>query len=192
MRWRWRWRSSGGEAEAAALHADLQAVCRLTAGVDDATVHVAGQVAVAALLRRTAAAETGVVPRTGSTGGAVQHDVTQSQELTEEAGQDTVNTAVVLRLGGDLGAVALGAALAPLAALGGDGRVGLQLLGLSGSRRRRGGGGGASSGEGAQLRVFMRASVPHAVGMEAVCERRVCVMRTVCVRGVCVALGSVA
>lgn len=43
-------RPSGGEAEAAALHADLQAVCRLAAGVNDATVHVTGQVAVAALL----------------------------------------------------------------------------------------------------------------------------------------------
>lgn len=49
---------SGGETKAAALHADLQAVCRLTAGVDDATVHVTGQVTVATLLRRTAAAET--------------------------------------------------------------------------------------------------------------------------------------
>lgn len=45
-----------------------------------------------------------------------------------------MNTAVVLCLGGNLGAVALGAALAPLAALGGDGRVGLQFLGVSGSR----------------------------------------------------------
>ena len=50
--------TSGGEAKAAALHTDLQAVCRLTAGVDDATVHVAGQVTVAALLRHAAAAET--------------------------------------------------------------------------------------------------------------------------------------
>lgn len=86
--------ASGGEAKAAALHADLQAVCRLTAGVDDATVHVTRQVTVTTLLRHTAAAETGVVTRAGAAGGAVQHDVTQSQELTEEAGQNTVNTAV--------------------------------------------------------------------------------------------------
>lgn len=85
---------SGGEAEAAALHADLQAVRRLTAGVDDATVHVTGQVTVAALLRRTAAAETRVVSGAGAAGGTVQHDVAQSEELTEEAGQNTVNTAV--------------------------------------------------------------------------------------------------
>lgn len=75
----WWWLgASGGEAKAAALHTDLQAVCRLTAGVDDATVHVTGQVTVATLLRRTAAAETRVVPRTGAAGGTVQHDVTQS------------------------------------------------------------------------------------------------------------------
>lgn len=85
---------SGGEAKAAALHADLKAVCRLTAGVDDATVHVTGEVTVATLLGRTAAAETRVVARAGAAGGTVQDDVTQSQELTKEAGQNTVDTAV--------------------------------------------------------------------------------------------------
>lgn len=85
---------SRGETEAAALHADLQAVRRLAAGVDDATVHVTGQVTVAALLRRTAAAETRVVSGAGAAGGTVQHDVAQSEELTEEAGQNTVNAAV--------------------------------------------------------------------------------------------------
>lgn len=44
-----------------------------------------------------------------------------------------MNTAVVLRLCGNLGTVAFGAALAPLAALGGDGRVGLQFLGVFGT-----------------------------------------------------------
>ena len=78
---------SGGEAEAAALHADLQAVCRLTAGIDDTTIHVAGEFTVPTLLGTAAAAETGrVVPHARATGGAVQHDVTQSQELTEQAG----------------------------------------------------------------------------------------------------------
>lgn len=86
---------SGGETEAAALHTDLQAVCRLAARVDDPTVHVTRQFTVATLLRGTAAAETRrVVPRTRTTGGTVQHDVTQSQELTEQTGQDTVNTTV--------------------------------------------------------------------------------------------------
>lgn len=70
--------ASGGEAKAAALHTDLQTVCRLTAGVDYATVHVTGKVTVAALLRSAAAAETRVVTCAGAAGGAVQHDVTKS------------------------------------------------------------------------------------------------------------------
>lgn len=185
---------SGGEAEAAALHADLQAVGGLAAGVDDAAVHVAGQVAVAALLRHAAAAEARVVAHARAAGGTVQHDVAQGEELAEEAGQDTVNAAVVLRLGGDLRAVALGAALAPLAALGGDGRVGLQLLAVPGPSRGRRRGGRAALRQGAQLRV--RAPVPHAVGLRAVRVRRV--VRAVCVRQarvwvvVVVLLGSVA
>jgi hypothetical protein len=86
---------SGGETEATALHTDLQAVCRLAARVDDPTVHVTWQLTVATLLRGAAAAEARrVVPRTRTTGGTVQHDVTQSQELTEQTGQDTVNTTV--------------------------------------------------------------------------------------------------
>lgn len=68
---------SGREAKAAALHADLQAICRLATGVDDAAVHVAGQVAVAALLRHAAAAKARVVAGAGAAGGAVQHDVAQ-------------------------------------------------------------------------------------------------------------------
>lgn len=90
---------SGRETEAAALHADLQAVGGLAAGVDDAAVHVAGQVAVAALLRRAAAAEAGVVAHARAAGGTVQHDVAQGKELAEEAGQDTVNAAVWVRGG---------------------------------------------------------------------------------------------
>lgn len=101
----------------------------------------------------------------------------------------------VLRLGGDLRAVALGAALAPLAALGGDGRVGLQLLAVPGPGRGRRRGGRAALRQGAQLRVG--ASVPDAVGLRAVRVRRVvravCVRRArVCVRVVVVVLGSVA
>ena len=68
----------GGEAKAAALHTDFQAVCRLTAGVNDATVHVTGQVTVATLLRRTATAETRVIACAGAAGGTVQHNVAQS------------------------------------------------------------------------------------------------------------------
>lgn len=100
----------------------------------------------------------------------------------------------ILRLCGNLGAVALGAALAPLAALGGDGRVGLQLLSVPGSRRGGRRGGRAASREGAQLRVLMKAPVPDPIGLEGVCVRRVCVMWTLCVWGpsVSVVLGSVA
>lgn len=96
----------------------------------------------------------------------------------------------VLRLGGNLGAVALGAALAPLAALRGDGGVGLQLFGVFRSRRGGRRGGRASFREGAQL--WVRAPVPHPVGLQGVCVRRV--MCTVCVGRpcVCVVLGSVA
>lgn len=100
----------------------------------------------------------------------------------------------ILRLGGNLGAVALGAALAPLAALRGDGRVGLQLLGLPGSRRRGRRGGRAASREGAQLRVLVKAPVPQPVGLEGVRVRRVRGVWTVCVRrpSGSVVLGSVA
>lgn len=100
----------------------------------------------------------------------------------------------ILSLCGDLGAVALGAALAPLAALGGDGRVGLQLLRVPGSRGGRGRGGRAASRQGAQRRVLMKAPVPDPVGLEGVRVRRVRVRRTVCVWGPRVSggLGSVA
>lgn len=100
----------------------------------------------------------------------------------------------ILGLCGNLGAVALGAALAPLAALGGDGRVGLQFLTVPGSRGRGRGGGWAASREGAQLRVHVKAPIPDPVGLEGVCVRRVRVMWTVCVRGpsVSVVFGSVA
>lgn len=100
----------------------------------------------------------------------------------------------ILRLGGNLGAVALGAALAPLAALGRDGRVGLQLLSVPGSRRGGRRGGRAASREGAQLRVLVKAPVPDPIGLEGVCVRRGRVMWTVCLRGpsVSVVLGSVA
>ncbi len=100
----------------------------------------------------------------------------------------------VLCLCGNLRAVALGAALAPLAALGGDGGVGLQFLGVFGSCRRGRGGGRAASGEGAQLRMLVMAPVPEPVGLEGMCVRRVRVMWTVRVRGVrvCMVLGSVA
>ena len=48
--------ASGGETESTALHAYLQAVCGLAAGIHDAAVQVAGQVTVRALAGPTAAA----------------------------------------------------------------------------------------------------------------------------------------
>lgn len=87
--------ASGGEAEPTALHADLQAVCRLAAGVHNATVQVAGQVAVGALAgAATAAAEAGVLGAAGTARGAVQDDVAECQELTEQTRQDAVDAAV--------------------------------------------------------------------------------------------------
>ncbi len=85
---------SGWEAQAAALHADLQTVCRLAARVDDAAVHVTGQVAVATFLWSAAAAEARVVRCAGAACGAVQHDVAQCEELAEQTGQDAVDTAI--------------------------------------------------------------------------------------------------
>lgn len=86
--------ASRREAEATALHAYLEAVGRLAAGVNDAAVHVTGQVAVAALVGAAAAAEAGLLRGAGAAGGTVQHDVAESQELTEEAGEDAVDAAV--------------------------------------------------------------------------------------------------
>lgn len=68
---------SGREAEAAALHADLEAVSGLAAGVDDAAVHVARKLAVAAFFWSAAAAETRVVGGARAARCAVQHDVAQ-------------------------------------------------------------------------------------------------------------------
>lgn len=90
---------SGGEAEPAALHADLQAVGGLAAGVQDAAVQVARQVAVRALARATAAAQARVVGAARAARGAVQDDVAQRQELAEQAGQDAVDAAVCGRQG---------------------------------------------------------------------------------------------
>lgn len=92
---------SGGEAQPAALHADLQAVGRLAAGVQDAAVQVAGQVAVGALAgAAAAAAEARVLRAAGAARGAVQDDVAQRQELAEQAGQDAVDAAVCAEGGG--------------------------------------------------------------------------------------------
>ena len=91
---------SGGKAEAAALHADLQAVGRLAAGVQDAADQVAGQVAVGTLAgAAAAAAEARALGAAGAAGGAVQDQVAQRQELAEQAGQDAVDAAVCGREG---------------------------------------------------------------------------------------------
>lgn len=82
-----------GEADATALHADLQAIRRLAAGVHYATVHVAWAVAVVAEVIGTTAAAA-PLRRARATGRLSNHHVTKGQELTEQAGQDAVDTAV--------------------------------------------------------------------------------------------------
>lgn len=82
-----------GEADAAALHADLQAVGGFAAGVHDSTVHVTGAVAVVSeVIRATATAARLRCAR--ATGRLCNHHVTQGQELTEQARQDAVHAAV--------------------------------------------------------------------------------------------------
>lgn len=82
-----------GEADAAALHTDFQAIRGLAAGIHDATVHVAGAVAVVAHVVGAAAA-TARFGRTRAARGLRHHHVAKRQELTKEAGQDAVDTAV--------------------------------------------------------------------------------------------------
>lgn len=87
--------ASGGETEPTALHANLQAVGGLAAGIHDAAVQVAGQVTVGTLAGpAAAAAEAGVLGAAGAAGGAVQDDVAERQELTEQTGQDAVDAAI--------------------------------------------------------------------------------------------------
>lgn len=83
-----------GEADAAALHTDLQAVRRLAAGVHDAAVHVAGAAAVVAQVVGAAAAAAGL-RGAGAARGLRRHHVAERQELAEEAGQDAVDAAVL-------------------------------------------------------------------------------------------------
>lgn len=83
--------ASGGETESTALHACLQAVRRLAAGIHNAAV----QVTVSTLAGTTAAAaEARVLRAVGATGGSVQDDVAEHQELTEQAGQYAVDAAI--------------------------------------------------------------------------------------------------
>lgn len=99
-----------------------------------------------------------------------------------------MDAAVVLGLRGDLRAGAFGAALAPLAALGGDRWVGLQLPGgVSGSGRGGGGRGRAPPRKRAQFGV--RAAVSHPVGLVGVGEWGGLVV--VMGRGVRVVVGAV-
>lgn len=82
-----------GEADAAALHADFQAIRRLAAGVHDATVHVTGAVAVVAHVVGAAAAAAGLGGARAA-GGLGHHHVAERQELAEETGKDAVNAAI--------------------------------------------------------------------------------------------------
>ena len=82
-----------GEADAAALHTEFQAIWRLAAGVHDAAVHVAGAVAVVAHVVGAAAAAAGL-RCAGAARGLRHHHVAKSQELAEQARQDAVDAAV--------------------------------------------------------------------------------------------------
>lgn len=82
-----------GEADAAALHTDFQAIRRLAAGIHDAAVHVTGAVAVIAQVVG-AAATTASLRRACAARGLGHHHVAKRQELAEKAGQDAVNAAV--------------------------------------------------------------------------------------------------
>lgn len=122
-----------GEADPAALHADLQAVGGLAAGVHDAAVHVAGAVAVVA---QVVAAATAAGLRAADPAGRLRHHhVAQGEELAEQAGQDAVHAAV---FGGGARFVGgAGAGLALPAAVAVHRQAGLQLaLDLVGNRRR--------------------------------------------------------
>lgn len=88
------WSFLCGEADAAALHADLQAVGGLAAGIHDATVHVvAGAIAVVSHVLSAAAAAADL-RGAGATASLGHHHVAQGQEFTEQTGQDAVDTAV--------------------------------------------------------------------------------------------------
>lgn len=81
------------KTDAAALHADFQAVRGLAAGVHDAAVHVAGAVAVVSQVVSAAAAAAGL-RRARAARGLGHHHVAKSEEFAEEAGQDAVDAAV--------------------------------------------------------------------------------------------------
>lgn len=88
------WRPLCGEADAAALHADLQAVRGLAAGVHDAAVHVTRAAAVVTQIVGAAAAAAAGLGAAGAAGGLCCHHVAQRQELAGQTGQDAVDAAV--------------------------------------------------------------------------------------------------
>lgn len=83
-----------GEAYAAALHTDFQAIRGFAAGVHDAAVHVTRAVAVVAQVVGAAAAAASL-GRAGAARGLGHHHVAKCQELAEKAGQDAVDAAVL-------------------------------------------------------------------------------------------------
>lgn len=87
-----------GEADAAALHADFQAIWGLTASIHYATVHVTRAVAVVAQIVGAAAAAANLWCAC-TAWGLGHHHVAKRQELTEKAGQDAVNAAVWVQAG---------------------------------------------------------------------------------------------
>lgn len=74
-----------GKADATALHADLETVGGLAAGIHNAAVHVAGAVAVVSQVVCAAAAAASL-GRAGTTRRLSHHHVAQGEELAEQAG----------------------------------------------------------------------------------------------------------
>lgn len=84
------WRKTNSTA----LHTDFQAVWWFTTGIHDATIHVTRAVTVIShfISAATAAGFWGA----DATWSLSQDNIAEGQEFTEQAGQDTVDTAVFI------------------------------------------------------------------------------------------------
>lgn len=86
-----------GETDPTALHTDFQAIWWFAAGIHDTTVHVTGAIAVVTQVICAAAAAAGL-GHARTTRGLCHHHVAKCQELTKQAGQDAVDTAVWVKM----------------------------------------------------------------------------------------------
>lgn len=86
-----------GETDPTALHTDFQAIWWFAAGIHDTTVHVTGAIAVVTQVICAAATAAGLW-HARATRGLCHHHVAKCQELTKQAGQDAVDTAVWVKM----------------------------------------------------------------------------------------------